>query len=385
MTYQNLFKIQTPSSETIFNTVKNNLLIDYSFGYEDIITAFCTNNAQYNDWMHYIRQMTKDELSRHRNTLRKNTLLMTVLMLTGRCNADCEICYTDRDEKNDNITFEEIKCALDQTTNLGSKLIYIPGEGEPFLDKNIWKVLDYAKENDLKVIIFTNGILFSNNEICKQVLGENCDKIIQRLSNYPVYVYFKLWSLSPDKNAIMMNIPKDTITYIKHKQYNLPQGLTLLLKYLRKEQVGIESVIDKINILDIKNEILPLVKELNIRSFIEPIIHSGRCFNNFNHDPAYNDLIQLPGIPNRECHRMSYKIVIHNDGSISPGIAIKTKNILSYNESKCLNIKNVMESNGDIFDLLHSNDFLVASRYHVNGCLCEKMNLAFAKTASEIL
>jgi len=87
------------------------------------------------------KKMTRSEGYSKLESAKQNSLLNTIVMLTGKCNANCSVCYTDCRAKKTELTGVEICGILDETYKLGSRLLYIPGEGEPTLDKSFWTVL----------------------------------------------------------------------------------------------------------------------------------------------------------------------------------------------------------------------------------------------------
>jgi len=101
-----------------------------------------------------------------------------------------------------------------QTKALGSKTLYIPGEGEPFLDKAFWDVIRYAKLLSMDVIIFTNGLILSNDRLSLKEWGVHGEDILRTLKEYPVYIYHKLWSLDQERVSDMMGVPLDACEYV---------------------------------------------------------------------------------------------------------------------------------------------------------------------------
>lgn len=82
--------------------------------------------------------------------------------LTYRCNEKCIHCYCVNDKKGIELTTEEIKKNLKELRNLGALKLILTG-GEPFLRKDIWEIIDYARELRYAVDIFTNALLINDN------------------------------------------------------------------------------------------------------------------------------------------------------------------------------------------------------------------------------
>ena len=82
--------------------------------------------------------------------------------VTYRCNSRCEFCNFWKDSKLQNMpdaTFENAKQNLEDLKKIGIKFIDFTG-GEPLLDKELPKILSYAKKLGFFVKLSTNGFLY---------------------------------------------------------------------------------------------------------------------------------------------------------------------------------------------------------------------------------
>jgi molybdenum cofactor biosynthesis enzyme MoaA len=78
------------------------------------------------------------------------------------CNIECKNCYIESGPKNDSLaylTFEEVKSFIDEAVdkNLGTNEIGFTG-GEPFMNKDIMKMIDYSLRKRLKVLVLSNAM-----------------------------------------------------------------------------------------------------------------------------------------------------------------------------------------------------------------------------------
>ena len=78
------------------------------------------------------------------------------------CNIECKNCYIESSPKNDRLVylaFDEVKLFIDEAidNNLKTKEIGFTG-GEPFMNKDILKMVDYALEKKFKVLILSNAM-----------------------------------------------------------------------------------------------------------------------------------------------------------------------------------------------------------------------------------
>ena len=89
--------------------------------------------------------------------------IKTLWFNTGTlCNIECKNCYIESSPKNDRlvyITFEEVKLFIDEAIdkNLGTKEIGFTG-GEPFMNKDVLKMIEYSLSKNLKVLVLSNGM-----------------------------------------------------------------------------------------------------------------------------------------------------------------------------------------------------------------------------------
>ena len=78
------------------------------------------------------------------------------------CNIECKNCYIESSPKNDRLvylTFEEVKSFIDEAIdkNLGTNEIGFTG-GEPFMNKDILKMIEYSLLKKFKVLVLSNAM-----------------------------------------------------------------------------------------------------------------------------------------------------------------------------------------------------------------------------------
>lgn len=88
---------------------------------------------------------------------------------TRTCNLSCIHCYSDSHNQKyeGELTTAEAKILIDDLTNFGVPALLLSG-GEPLMRKDLFELADYAKENNLRMTLSTNGTLID---------GENARKI----------------------------------------------------------------------------------------------------------------------------------------------------------------------------------------------------------------
>ncbi len=386
--YLNLLAPQVFTPEEEDTAIRNTMTIDYAFGHKEIVRQFAISHFRFYEHYCKLENFTDNELKEAVVKAKPKSLLMTMIMLTGLCNANCEICYTDRQKKPNELTFEEIKSIIDQTKALGSQTVYVAGEGEPTLDKIFFKVVDYVKSKDMRMLVFTNGTLLSNDNLAQKSWGMSSEEIVERLAATPVWIYHKFWSTQPKLVEHLMHLPS-TIQYEyvdwqldDRRTILIPKGIYLLLEHFPIERVGVEVVIERRNVDEVADLIIPFILQTRVKSYLEPIIHSGKNFCIHSYDPTEKQFAALrPYLVRQGCKRVAYIFAVHNNGDATPGISILLNHLRMQERYEELSI---LDKNGvkDVFTLRHTHPFLVQNRYKIDGCLCEQFNLEMEKQLS---
>ncbi len=90
--------------------------------------------------------------------------------VTYRCQCNCRHCSAGRHLRNDlsELSTREAKALIDQSQNLGVSLIAFTG-GEPLLRDDIYELITYVDKRKALPILFTNGLLLTEENIKKLV------------------------------------------------------------------------------------------------------------------------------------------------------------------------------------------------------------------------
>lgn len=89
-----------------------------------------------------------------------------ILDITHRCNLNCNICEIRKDPPAPEFTSEEVKRLIFQAKEWGVSDFVLSG-GEPFVRDDIFEILDFAKNNNYRIGILTNGILLEQKFISR--------------------------------------------------------------------------------------------------------------------------------------------------------------------------------------------------------------------------
>jgi len=90
--------------------------------------------------------------------------------VTYKCQCNCAHCSAGRHLRNDlnELSTKEAKALIDQSQNLGVALIAFTG-GEPLLRDDIYELISYVDKSKALPILFTNGLLLTEENIEKLV------------------------------------------------------------------------------------------------------------------------------------------------------------------------------------------------------------------------
>jgi len=87
---------------------------------------------------------------------------------------------------------------------LGARVLVIPGEGEPLLDRRLKEIVVYAKKNGLETLIPTNGSLLT--EEMANFLAKNGASLTISLDTLEEKLYDELTGIRGNFNQVMKNI-----------------------------------------------------------------------------------------------------------------------------------------------------------------------------------
>jgi hypothetical protein len=279
-----------------------------------------------------------------KNDASKGWLVTLALMLTGRCQEECKICYTNRKAHPDELVWGEHKQLLDQARKAGTKIIYTAGMGEPTLDLSFLKICEYAKKHNLTFLFFTNGIVFSDEETAQRTFGMSCRQLAETLKEYPINMYFSFWDTDPKVLAEMgrVNMARlletDAVDYAyPGGSLRLPKGLAMLLEVMPEGKLGLQFTIAKQNQANATEKILPFIRwarkpvakgGLGLGVYLEPLIHSGKNRGVLSNDaePQYLARVQKDEWvrDGKWCSedKNPTKLTINTLGFLQPGLAI---------------------------------------------------------------
>jgi len=199
--------------------------------------------------------------------------------LTNKCNDKRRVCGRNfpllKEERNNEqvISYEKAIALINTLKRMGTKEIYLSGDGEPFMHPQILKIIEYIKTKGLVCYLNTNFTLI-NEEMIYELVKLKVD-----------YLIVNLWASSCDRyTAIHLN--KDSIDF-----YRIEQMLKILNQI--KEQnpyVCITNVIFNQNWQDIEDMV----------NFALTVKAEGINFAVMNVIPEATDILLLNQVQRKE-------------------------------------------------------------------------------------
>jgi len=192
-----------------------------------------------------------------------NVLLLELrIHVIEECNLKCVYClsnapFISKKRKKENnktkLSLDEIKNNIKQAKDLGIKVVSITGSGEPLLYKNLKELIEFIKNLDLKIVLFTNSLLLSK-ELAEWLDERNVNLIV------------KLNSFVPEIN--------DKLVGLKGAQRVFLEKIKMLVEmgFAKDRRLALNSIICKDNYQEIpdlfifcrKNGIIPWIEVVTI-------------------------------------------------------------------------------------------------------------------------
>ena len=100
------------------------------------------------------------------------------LELSVKCNSNCIMCPRNkltRDGKPGFMSFNLAKKIIDEAYDMGARLLKPQWFGEPLLSPDFEKIVGYAKNKGMRIMLITNGSLLDEKK--RDFVLKNCNKI----------------------------------------------------------------------------------------------------------------------------------------------------------------------------------------------------------------
>jgi radical SAM protein with 4Fe4S-binding SPASM domain len=228
---------------------------------------------------------------------------------TNICNLSCPECPTGTNSLTRTTGDIDLKL-FKQIIDDGKKYLYniiLYFQGEPFISKDIYEQIRYAKNNKLYTITSTNGH-YLNKENCKSIINSGLDRLLISLDGTNQETYEK-YRIGGDFNKVIDGIK----TLVATKQELNSKAPYLILQFL----------VFKHNQHQI-NEIKQLGKELGVDKVeikTAQIINNSAINTSIDKFSRYKETDKKLEIKTKlanRCKRMWNSVVVTIDGNISP-------------------------------------------------------------------
>ena len=267
--------------------------------------------------------------------------------ITQQCTNRCIYCSSLSDmEKQEALDFDVICEVVDDAIDIGTTIISLSG-GEPFLRKDVVKIVDYINLKGIKPRLYSSGIYCDNGHysaIPESLLEEVKEKLSALIFNFEAIdadLYATIMGTEQAnlalldeaiQNAIKLSIPVEAHLVPMHCNYrHIPEVLEKLysmgitnVSFLRLVTQG--RVLDNRNIVELNNtEQQELTQILDV------------CKS------KYEDKIRL-GLPfsakRAACGTGTVKLTVRYDGCVFPCEAFKDGMMELSQDVKADNVKN---------------------------------------------
>jgi hypothetical protein len=103
-----------------------------------------------------------------RNRVVRGKPLILRLCIINRCNADCPFCITFRDQPEETMSFADYCIILDKVAG-NIELADFGFAGEPLLNPDLFRMLEYTKSKGVDTMLHTNGRLLDDGNVAALV------------------------------------------------------------------------------------------------------------------------------------------------------------------------------------------------------------------------
>ncbi len=139
------------------------------------------------------------------------------IVATGRCTLACDMCpthsrlvpldYEHSQKTKTDIEFTVFKDILDRFSR--ALTVHIIGSGEPLLNKDLFRMVEYAAEKRMVVKTITNGTLLSENGNIDKILSSKLEGITVSLNGHNAQEFSRMTGMKPHAyDAISDNVKR---------------------------------------------------------------------------------------------------------------------------------------------------------------------------------
>lgn len=178
--------------------------------------------------------------------------------ITNKCNHNCEFCtlsWIDHGSKE--LDLEILKKTIKEFSEVGVKSIYLAGEGEPTLHKDLPEIIRTASNLGIKVSMSTNGSALDS---------KLSSQIIENLS----WIRFSLDSINPVTYSKMHGVNKSELFKVLE---NITKMVNLKNKKKLNINIGVQAIFEPKNANEMV-QMAQLLKDIGVDNFQVKPAHS---------------------------------------------------------------------------------------------------------------
>ncbi|MFH0873860.1 MAG: radical SAM protein [Candidatus Komeilibacteria bacterium] len=102
-----------------------------------------------------------------------------------KCDIGCKHCFECRtDTNNPLMTFEEVKDVVNKAKELGLESVKFLGPGELMHNPQLFEILDFFEQENVKICIFTKGIILGDDELAQKNFGLTAKELCNKITTY---------------------------------------------------------------------------------------------------------------------------------------------------------------------------------------------------------
>lgn len=203
--------------------------------------------------------------------------------VTNRCNLRCKHCYADANNyESDELSTNDGYRLIAESKRMGAKYILFTG-GEPLLRDDIFKLLSFAKQKKLIVLLATNGTLIKKEQL-------------KKLKQYTNHVNISLDSYKPEIHDHIRGIKGSFDRTEKTLHMLIENGISTSISFTAHDE----------NINDLPG-IAKICKNYNIALNIKRLISTGRGKNMTLSAKNYNILTKKIDVLKNKGYKINFK------------------------------------------------------------------------------
>lgn len=174
-----------------------------------------------------------------------------LIELNQKCNLDCKYCfYRDYGRIENELNFEKI---IEKNVQNYDE-VYLTG-GEPFLNKDIEKIIDYLNEKKKKINIFSNGVLLKDFKL------ERLKKILKKINKLIITLDSK------NKNYLLRGKSEEVVLEVIKN-----------ILFIENNKLEVKIGVNKENLKSLE-ETLNFLKMIGVKKFSINLLHNINSFS----------------------------------------------------------------------------------------------------------